>query len=158
MTEKGLDAGPYFFGIIYILCLTLIFNDAIINSDKKKPHTREDITMTSNAEIANTILNQLGGGRFIVMTGSKDMIAIYNGLRMSLAKNGSKANRLEITLNAMDTYDMRFYRYTGPRYSTRGGQFKMYPEKVTTVKEYNDIYCDQLQEIFTSVTGLYTRL
>lgn len=114
--------------------------------------------MTRNAEIANTILNQLGGGRFIVMTGSKDMIAIDNGLKMSLAKNGSKANRLEITLNGADLYDMKFYRYTSPRYSTRGGKFTEYPEKITTVKEYNDIYCDQLQEIFTSVTGLYTRL
>lgn len=114
--------------------------------------------MTRNAEIANTILQQLGGGRFLVMTGSKDMIAIDNGLRMSLAKNGSKANRLEITLNGADLYDMKFYRYTSARYSTRGGQFRMYPEKITTVKEYNDVYFDQLQELFTNVTKLYTRL
>ena len=111
-----------------------------------------------NKEIADTILQQLGGGRFVVMTGSRDFIAIDNGLRMGLARNASKANRLDITLNAMDTYDMKFYRYTGPRYSTRGGQFKMYPEKITTVKEYNDIYFDQLQELFTNVTGMYTRL
>ena len=114
--------------------------------------------MTRNAEIANTILNQLGGGRFIVMTGSKDMIAIENGLRMSLAKNGSKANGLEITLNGADLYDMKFYRYTPWRFSTRGGKFTEYPEKITTVKEYNDVYFDQLQELFTNVTGLYTRL
>lgn len=114
--------------------------------------------MTRNAEIASTILQQLGGGRFVVMTGSKDMIAIDNGLRMSLAKNGSKANRLEITLTPWDTYKMRFYRYTSARYSTRGGQFKIYPEKITEVKEYNDIYFDQLQELFTETTGLYTHL
>ena len=113
--------------------------------------------MTRNAEIANTILQQLGGGRFLVMTGSKDMIAIDGGLRMSLARNGSKANRLEITLNGADLYDMKFYHYTPWRFSTRGGQFREYPEKITTVKEYNDVYFDQLPELFTETTGLYTR-
>lgn len=114
--------------------------------------------MNRNTEIADTILNQLGGGRFVVMTGSRDFIAIDNGLRMGLARNASKANRLDIKLNGMDTYDMRFYRYTGPRYSTRGGQFRTYPEKVTTAKEYHGVYFDQLQELFTEVTGMYTRL
>lgn len=114
--------------------------------------------MNRNNEIADTILQQLGGGRFVVMTGSRDFIAIDNGLRMGLARNASKANRLDITLNSMDTYDMRFYRYTSARYSTRGGQFKMYPEKITTVKEYTGVCFDQLQELFTNVTGLYTRL
>ena len=108
--------------------------------------------------IAETILDQLGGGRFIVMTGSKNFIADGNTLRMTLARNASKANRLDITLNGKDLYDMRFYRYTAPRYSTRGGQFRTYPEKITEVKTYNDIFCDQLQELFTSVTGLYTKL
>ncbi len=112
--------------------------------------------MTRNKEIANTILQQLGGGRFIAFTGSKDFIAIENGLQISLAKNASKANRLKVTLNGMDTYDMEFYRYTAPRYSTRGGQFRMYPEKVTMVKEYKGIYFDQLQELFTETTGMYT--
>lgn len=112
----------------------------------------------TNTMIAETILQQLGGGRFVVMTGSKDMIAIDGGLRMSLARNASKANRLEITLTGMDTYNMKFYRFTPWRFSTRGGQFREYPEKVTTVKEYNGIYCDQLQELFTNVTGMYTRL
>lgn len=108
--------------------------------------------------IAETILDQLGGGRFIVMTGSKNFIADGNTLRMTLARNASKANRLDITLNGKDLYDMRFYRYTAPRYSTRGGQFRTYPEKITEVKTYNDIFFDQLQELFTSVTGLYTKL
>lgn len=114
--------------------------------------------MTRNAEIASTILQQLGGGRFLVMTGSKDMIAIENGLKMSLAKNGSKANRLEITLNGADLYDMKFYHYTPWRFSTRGGRFREYPEKITVVREYSDVYFDQLQELFTATTGLYTRL
>ena len=114
--------------------------------------------MTRNTEIANTILQQLGGGRFLVMTGTKDLIAIENGLKMTLARNGSKANRLEITLNGADLYNMKFYHYTPWRFSTRGGQFREYPEKITMVKEYTNCYFDQLQELFTETTELFTRL
>lgn len=114
--------------------------------------------MTRNAEIASTILQQLGGGRFLLMTGTKDLIAIENGLKMTLARNGSKANRLEITLNGADLYDIKFYHFTPWRFSTRGGQFREYPEKITVIKEYKNCYCDQLQELFTNVTGMYTRL
>lgn len=106
--------------------------------------------------VADIILDQLGGRRFVVMTGSKNFISDGNTLRMSLAKNASKANRLEITLNGHDLYDIRFYRFTPARFSTRGGAFRMYDEKTTEIKSFNDIYCDQLQEIFTQITGLYT--
>lgn len=112
--------------------------------------------MARNTEIANTILQQLGGRRFVVFTGSKDFMAIENGLKMSLAKNASKANRLEITLNGADLYNMKFYRYTPWRFSTRGGKFTEYPEKITIVKEYKNCYFDQLQELFTETTELYT--
>ena len=108
--------------------------------------------------VPQTIFEQLGGGRFALMTGSNMFIGDDNTLRMKLAKNASKANRLEITLNGIDLYDMRFYRYTAERMSFRNNEFRIYPEKVTEIKTINDVYCDQLQEIFTDVTGLYTRI
>ena len=37
--------------------------------------------------VAKTILEQLGGGKFIAMTGSRDFIDLGNGLRMNLARN-----------------------------------------------------------------------
>ena len=46
--------------------------------------------------IAKTILQQIGGKRFTAMTGSRDFIDIGNGLRMSLARNKTSANRLDI--------------------------------------------------------------
>lgn len=46
--------------------------------------------------IAKTILEQIGGRRFAVITGSKDFIDMGNGLRMSLARNKTSANRLDI--------------------------------------------------------------
>ena len=64
--------------------------------------------------VPEIILEQLGGHRFVVMTGSNHFVADGYTLRMSLAKNGSKANRLYITLDADETYTMRFFRYTAP--------------------------------------------
>lgn len=106
--------------------------------------------------VANIIYNQLGGNKFVVMTGSKNFLDDGNTLRMALAKNASKANRLWITLEADDTYTMRFFRYTAPRYSTKTYTFS--DEKITEVRTIKGVYCDMLQELFTEVTGLYTRL
>ena len=105
--------------------------------------------------VAETILQQLGGARFVAMTGSSGFISDGNTLRMKLIKNGSKANRLWITLDADDTYTMRFFRYTAPRFSQKTLKFS--PEKITEVKTFKTVYCDQLQDLFTDVTGLYTR-
>ena len=63
--------------------------------------------------IANTILQQLGGHGFTVMTGSRNYINLGNGLQMSLARNKTSANRLKIILDEdTDTYTMYFYRQT----------------------------------------------
>lgn len=106
--------------------------------------------------VADIILEQLVGHKFVVMTGSKNFLADGNTLRMNLAKNGSKANRLWITLDADDTYTMRFFKYTAPRFNSKTLTFT--EEKITEVREHKGVYCDMLQDIFTEVTGLYTRL
>jgi len=46
--------------------------------------------------IAQTILMQLGGRRFVAFTGSKQLTDMGNGLRMNLARNKTSANRLDI--------------------------------------------------------------
>lgn len=106
--------------------------------------------------VADIILQQLGGGRFIAMTGSKNFVSDGNTLRMSLAKNSSKANRLWITLDGDDTYTMRFFKYAAPRFNTKTCTFT--EEKVTEIKKISGVYCDMLQDIFTNTTGLYTRI
>lgn len=107
-------------------------------------------------EVAKTILQQLGGNRFAVMTGSKNFLSDGNTLRMSLAKNISKANRLEITLEADDTYTMRFYKYTAGRLDKK--TFSWTEDKTIEVHKEKGVYCDMLQPVFTQVTGLYTHL
>ena len=66
--------------------------------------------MTKTMSIAGTILEQLGGNKFIAMTGASHFVSDGNTLRMTLPKNGSKANRLYITLDeGTDTYTMHFF-------------------------------------------------
>lgn len=99
--------------------------------------------------IAKTILQQIGGRRFSAMTGSRDFIDLGNGLRMNLSRNKTSANRLEILLDeATDTYRMRFYRMTVSKH---------FDVKTKDIAVYEGVYCDMLEDIFTSVTGLYTR-
>ena len=66
--------------------------------------------MTRNQEIANTILSQFGGHKFIVMTGAKNFVAIENGIRFNIGRNGSKANMVKVVLSWDDTYTMQFIK------------------------------------------------
>lgn len=107
--------------------------------------------------VVETILDQLGGRKFSVMTGSKNYLADGDTLRMTLVKNESKANRLEITLDRVtDTYKMRFYRYT------LGGLNKCTlvwrDEKIEEIRSEVGVYGDMLCKIFTAVTGFDTSL
>lgn len=97
-----------------------------------------------NVQIAKTILDQLGGNRFMVMTGAKNLVAIDAGVRFRVGQNAKGINMVEVRLNGRDLYDMRFGRVVA-------GAFK---EKA----KVDDVWCDMLQEIFTAETGLYTKL
>ena len=107
-------------------------------------------------EIATTILEQLGGNRFIAMTGSKNFVADGNTLHMTLSKNQSPANRLDITLTGDDLYDMRFFQYTPGRLNRKTLEWKS--EKTVEVKEYSGVFDTMLRDIFTEVTGMKTSL
>lgn len=105
--------------------------------------------------IARIILEQLGSNKFIVMTGASHFVADGDTLRMNLAKNQSKANRLYISLEANDTYTMRFFRYC-PGHLNKS--LVWIDEKVTEIETIRGVYNDQLQAVFTSVTGMDTHL
>ena len=106
--------------------------------------------------VANIILDQLGGNKFIAMTGAKNFLADGNTLRMTLPKNMSKANRLYITLEADDTYTMYFFKFTAGRLNKK--TFEFTEDKTTEVKTVKGVYFDMLQDIFTQTTGMYTHL
>lgn len=95
---------------------------------------------------ATTILQQLGGNKFIAMTGSKNFAGSEDALCMHLTKNKAKAKYLRIELNANDTYTMIFRKAI-----TKDHTFPI-------VARIEGVYCDMLQPIFTQVTGLDTHL
>jgi len=98
-------------------------------------------------EIAQTILQQMGGRRFRLMTGAHDFLATDSGLRFRLPGNARDGiNLITITLTPADDYTMTFTRHE------RGAI------DAAMVAEFDGVYCDQLADIFTTTTGLYTRL
>lgn len=106
--------------------------------------------MQNSKQVACTILQQLGGRVFLAFTGSHTLISYPNGCAMYLRKNIGKVNRLKITLNGKDLYDVKFFYFRANYKSDKG-----YSE--SNVQEFNDIYFDQLQALFTQVTGLLTK-
>jgi hypothetical protein len=101
-------------------------------------------------QTANTILRQLGGKRFITMTGARDIFAIETGLQLKLPSRFAKdgINYVKIEVAPSDTYTVTF----GKVYTSKG----MPEYKEHSVE--NLVYADNLQAIFTSVTGLDTHL
>ena len=112
----------------------------------------------NNKEIAATILAQLGGRRFIAFTGAKDFYSIDNGLRFTIGRNASKANRVEIKLNGGDLYDVEFFKFSPAHLKVdhKKGTAEWVDEKRVTVRTFDDCFFDMLQPLFTEVTGLYT--
>lgn len=99
-------------------------------------------------QIAATIYKKLGGNKFGVMTGAKNLIA-YNdndgGMSFKLPKfAGVKVNYVKIMLNGSDLYNVTFSR--------------IYANKLTVISEFKDIYNDELRNLFESETGLATSL
>ncbi len=104
-----------------------------------------------NTEIATTILNQLGGKTFPMMTGAKDFILLKeNEISFKIGRNCYNINRVIIRLDPSDTYTMKFCR---DRLSKKTFEFS---RKI--INEISDVYCDMLQSIFTQYTGLETRM
>ena len=98
-----------------------------------------------SGDVARIIYEQLGGNKFRVMTGAKNLLNTGDGLAMKIGRNSSNSNYLKITLNSMDLYDMKFCKLT-----------RKFEEK--SVTEYSDVYNDMLTEVFEKHTGMYTSL
>ena len=92
--------------------------------------------------VAEEILRQLGGGRFIAMTGAKNFTCDNNslGFRLSGTMTKNRINYVKVTLNAMDTYDLEFV-------NLRAGKIKL-------VEKFEGAYNDMLQSVVSSRTGL----
>jgi hypothetical protein len=105
--------------------------------------------------VANTILQQLGGRRFSLMTGAKDFLGTENSLQFKLGRNKTQTNRVRIVLEPSDTYTVYFEKVSVPRVNSKG---EFVDGKVKLIAKHDDIYCDVLTDVFTRVTGMYTSL
>ena len=63
----------------------------------------------SNLQVANTILRQLGGHRFKIMTGAKNLIGDENSLTFKVAS--PICTHVKITLNGLDLYTATGFRH-----------------------------------------------
>lgn len=107
-------------------------------------------------EIMLDLYMQLGGRVFTVSTGSR-----FEGISfdkegnpvqtISLRRNKTCANKLQITyLWDKDVYKMVFYKQSFSK--------KTFTASVKKVYENEMVFCDELQEIFSEVTGMVIAL
>ena len=102
----------------------------------------------SDLIVANTILAQLGGNRFKVMTGANSFAGDDNSLSFKLPSRMTQDHirGVKIVLNSLDLYDVTYYKMAG--------SFKRGNLRVVTVAESSGLYADMLRDDFTAKTGL----
>ena len=108
---------------------------------KKKESVSEAMDKRQGAEA----LQQLGGNRFIAMTGAKHFGVGPNGMSFKIGRNSKRVNHVTIDYDrGRDLYNMKFDWVT-----IKG---------IKNKKTLKGIYADQLQDMFTKYTGMYTSL
>lgn len=99
-------------------------------------------------DVAEMILKQLGGRRFIVMTGAKNLLGSDNSLSFQLPGGGGYCrngiNRVLVELTPADDYTITFYRVR--------------TNKISFQEAISGVYCYNLREVFEAHTGLATSL
>jgi hypothetical protein len=97
--------------------------------------------------VAQTILSHLGGNQFLAMTGARNLVNHSDALSFKLPRGAKDGiDYVKVTLSANDTYKVEFMKYL-PR-----------SLHLKTIASFSCVYADSLQSIFTSATGLDTRL
>ena len=109
---------------------------------KKKNEGKLDERMDKRK--AATILKQIGGNRFIAMTGAKGFAFSDKYMSFKIGRNSKGINFVRIGHNAKDLYDMEFGFV-----SVKGIKVK---------KKVKDVYADMLGQIFKKHTGMNVSL
>ena len=97
--------------------------------------------------VALAILDQLGGRAFIAMTGARDLVGGERRLTFRLPRGFARdqIDRVEILLDASDTYTVRFTHWNARALCGR------------IIRAESNIYDDMLAPLFREATGLETR-
>jgi hypothetical protein len=97
--------------------------------------------------VAKTILEQMGGSRFVAMTGAKYLVGDQHSLRWKLARPVSKVTHVCVVLQPDDTYRMIMWQVG------KGGDWSM-----RVIETFEHLHASDLQTTFTAFTGLETHL
>ena len=93
--------------------------------------------------IGQTVAEQIGRHAF-VMIGARDILTTERGLQFAVGRNERKVSKIAITLEADDTYTMRFYAGRGLG--------------LREIAAATMVYADSLRPTIEAHTGLYTSL
>src|SRR6056300_551244 len=104
----------------------------------------ESVNEAMSKSQASELLKQLGGNKFISMTGAKNLTFSGLGLVMQIGKNSKGVTHVRFKLSSKDLYDIDFL-------SIRGSNVK-------TKSKEKGVYGDQLAQMFKKNTGLNIRL
>jgi hypothetical protein len=111
--------------------------------------------MATDLTVAQIIKQQLGGGRFEVMTKAENFTGTDNSLSFRIGSNPKRINGVKITLNANDEYDIEFAKISTPKFDLETGEIKGGYEVKSKAE---GIQVGQLHEVFTRHTGLLLSL
>lgn len=96
-------------------------------------------------EVAATTCDYLGGHRVLtLMVGARDFSYDGEGALRFRFKGSRKANYVEFVVKGADLYDVRFWRIT--------------KSSVKKTANFEDVYFDQLRDVFEQATGLLITL
>ena len=104
---------------------------------------KESVNEKMDKRQGGETLKQLGGNRFIAMTGAKNFAVGPKGMSFKIGRNSKNVNYVRIDLKG-DLYNMEFIQM-------RAGKMKVKSKE-------KGVYNDQLQKMFTKNTGMYTSL
>ena len=94
------------------------------------------------------ILAQLGGNKFVAMTGAKNFVKDGDTmLQFDIGRGATnKATKVRIELTYTDTYTVSFHRWNAAKMDLRW------------ISTHTGVYADDLRTLFTRETGMVTSL
>ena len=60
--------------------------------------------------VARSILDQLGGARFVAMTGAREFVGSADSLTFKIGVNPKRVSQVRVTLTSADLYSVTFFR------------------------------------------------
>ena len=125
-----------------------MLRDILIKMRKLDPdysQKKESVSEAMDKRQGAEALRQLGGNRFIAMTGARHFGVGPNGMSFKIGRNSKRVNHVTIDYDrGRDLYNMKFDWVT-----IKG---------IKNKKTLKGVYADQLAKAFEKYTGMYTTL